>query len=758
MTIQQLIDTATRNQVFLEGLKTQSVRDFNKVFDDIDALTKSTLQALGVDKLSDMQRIQFENMLTQLRTAHLELLNESVDHSLEHMAAVAKFETEFEAKSLKSVMTPEGRQQVKDSIPGKAYQEALERPVQATGQLLEPLVRDFAERAVDTINNKVRTGYDQGRTTQQIIRDVIGTPNLRNKDGVTDVTRRQAATVVRTSLQHVANTARQVTWEENSDLVLGVVWVSTLDGRTTAQCRSLDHHHFKLDEGPRPPIHPNCRSTTAPDLDPAFDFLDEGATRSSEGGYVDQKTTYYDWLQQQDAAYQDEVLGKTRGKLFRDGGLTTQQFSDLQLDKSWKPITLEQMRQIEPLAFQRAGLTGSTTIEELSGFSGSVGLPGRPKDGTKGSQVWDLADTFTKDNSRTPTRQELLDLGRQAGLTDSTIGQHFSLWRTATDKARGLVPPPVDDAANNKAVNIAIDHITPPAPETRVKTGQEKWDDIKTAIDGYMSAGPKALSGHAVDNDNLKAYSDALTRYYDKAGNADGTINIFGLTHEELYNLGNYLKEYKDLSGVDFVIAEHRLESPKIAIHKLLETVNAPEKHLPVTASTSLTAQNIKDAQDAQDWLSRVVADKYKTPVTVDIAANGPSIVGAYYNRPTLSAYISADTPTKIVVHELAHHIEYEGGQTMRDNFASWLATRQGNGVRYQYTTQAGYEDCKVFDDEFVKRGGTAYTSRLYYDGTRVSATEVLSTGAERLFADPVDFYRRDPEHFELTVRALMDL
>lgn len=756
MIVKQLIDTATRNQVFLEGLKTQSVRDFNTVFDQLDGLTKATLDALNVDKLSELDRIKFESMLSDLRAAHLQLLDESIDHSLEHMGEVAKFETEFEAKSLRSVMTKEGRDAVKDSPPGKAYQEALARPVQATGQLLEPFVKDFADGAVTLINNKIRTGYEQGLTTQQIVKGVVGSPQVQYKDGVTAVTRRQAATIVRTGIQHVANTARQVTWEENSDLVTGVIWVSTLDSRTSSVCRTLDHKHFKLTEGPRPPVHPNCRSTTAPDLDPAFDFLDEGATRSSEKGYVDQKLTYYDWLGTQDEDYQDAVLGPTRGKLFRDGGLTAEQFADLQLDKSFQPITLAQMRELEPLAFQRAGLSERLTMDDLGpALETSVGLPGRPKDGTKGSKVWDLADQFQKDNDRTPTRQELLDVGRQNSLTDSTIGQHYTLWRQATDKARGLVPPPVDDAAQNKLVETASNAITPPVPKPQ-KTGQEKWEDIKTAIDGYFKAAPKAASGHAVDDSLLELYQTQLTKLYDKAGNADGTINIAALTEEEAYTLGNYLADFKQVSGVNFVVAEHRSDKVKQQIHALLEQVNEPTLHLPVTASTSLSQENITRANDAQDFLSRVVADKYKQPINVDVATTN---VAAYYDRNTKTAHVSSDTETKIHVHEMAHHLEYEAGEPLLDKFAAWLKTRQGTEARYQYTTQAGYEDCLVFNDEFVKRGGTAYASRIYYDSNgKLSATEVLSTGAERLFIDPVDFFRRDPEHFEITIRALMDL
>lgn len=357
MTPHQLIDTASRHQVYLEGLKTGIVRDFNKVFDFINIATNDVLRALQVDVLSDLQRTELEKLLTELRDQHTILMDKQIDSFLGQMPAVADYESKFEARALASVMVGKGKKRIKTPPAEKAFREANKRPVQATGELLEHLVRDFATRAVTRINNVVRIGYEQGLTVPQIVSAIRGTKALRFKDGVTEVTRRQASTVVRTAVQHVASTARQVTWEKNSDLVQGVEWVSTLDGRTTTQCRSLDGKKFKLDEGPRPPIHANCRSTTAPDLDPAFDFLDEGATRSAAGGPVDANQTYYAWLKSQDSAFQDSVIGPTRGKLLRDGGLTSEQFAALQLDKNWQPLTLDEMKKLEPLAFQRAGLT-----------------------------------------------------------------------------------------------------------------------------------------------------------------------------------------------------------------------------------------------------------------------------------------------------------------------------------------------------------------------------------------------------------------
>ena len=91
----------------------------------------------------------------------------------------------------------------------------------------------------------------------------------------------------------------------------------------------------------------NCRSSTAPKLSPEFDIFDEGATRASKGAdggkQVAADTTYYDWLKRQPASYQDEVLGKTKGLIFRNSGLTPEQFRAITVDDLGRPLTLEEM-------------------------------------------------------------------------------------------------------------------------------------------------------------------------------------------------------------------------------------------------------------------------------------------------------------------------------------------------------------------------------------------------------------------------------
>lgn len=101
----------------------------------------------------------------------------------------------------------------------------------------------------------------------------------------------------------------------------------------------------------------NCRSSTVPVLkswrELGFDVDDapEGV-RASMDGQVAESTTYSDWLKRQPASVQDEALGKTKGALFRRGGLPLEKFTD----RTGAELNLEQLRERYAEAFAKAGV------------------------------------------------------------------------------------------------------------------------------------------------------------------------------------------------------------------------------------------------------------------------------------------------------------------------------------------------------------------------------------------------------------------
>lgn len=348
------VDLAIKRQVMLERIKSGQVRDFAGTIKDLEKVIRQTLFSLE-EEVGEMSRTKLNGLLSQLQADQAAVFKTGTAALTKDLGDISALYMAQELTDLERTVDLRGTKL--DSFTKKEiFAEVIKRPLTTDGQLLEPWIKNFSGREVVRVNNAIRAGHSQGLTNQQMVQHLVGTKALNYKDGILETTRRNASTVVRTSVQHAASAARQETWEANKDVIDKYQYLATLDRVTSTQCRALDRQTFDFGQGPVPPIHPNCRSTTIPVLNEKYNFLSEGRTRSAEGGPVSANESYYDWLKEQPAGVQNEVLGPTRAKLFQDGGMTAERFRKLQFDKNFEPMTLDEMRAIEPEAFKRAGI------------------------------------------------------------------------------------------------------------------------------------------------------------------------------------------------------------------------------------------------------------------------------------------------------------------------------------------------------------------------------------------------------------------
>jgi len=357
--IEQLVEQSTRHQVYIERLKSGEANQFAAFLQQID---RSIRRRLADKDLTEFSRARLERLLVSVESDISAIFNKHWDQLSGNLIDLASYEAGFEARSLDAV----GAGAFEAVIPASAqvWAAVTVAPLSVRGadggKLLEPFIKDWSANEIKRVSGAIRQGYFEGMTTSRILQMVRGTRANGFRDGILAITSRNAETVVRTAVQHVASIARQETWKENADIVKGVRWSSTLDSRTSQTCRSLDGRIFPVDKGPRPPIHPNCRSSTTAVLADKFAFLNDNATRFSRGEngveFIDANETYYSWLKRQPAEFQNQALGPARAKLLRDGGLSSERFAELNLGRQFKPLNLDEMRRIEPTAFERAGI------------------------------------------------------------------------------------------------------------------------------------------------------------------------------------------------------------------------------------------------------------------------------------------------------------------------------------------------------------------------------------------------------------------
>lgn len=349
---EQLIEQATRHAAHLERLKSHEVKMLREILGDIEG---DIMARLARQDISAWSRKRMTKQLSVIGRMINERFGKDMIPALRaSIRDLAEYEAGFEIRSLRNVVKYDFDLPAPAQIMSAVTTAPLSVRTLQEGMLLEEFLEEWTPRQIRRVEHHIRAGFAAGRTTPQVLSAM--------RAEMLPSSQREMETIARTGLQHAAATAREATWRANSDIIKRVRWVSTLDSRTSPQCMSLDGTLFPIDQGPRPPIHPNCRSTTVAALDERFDFLDEGATRVSRDpttgkvGSVDAKQTYYDWLKKQPTNVQNSIIGPTRGKLMRDGGISSERFAELQLGKRFEPLTLAEMRELEPVAFERAGV------------------------------------------------------------------------------------------------------------------------------------------------------------------------------------------------------------------------------------------------------------------------------------------------------------------------------------------------------------------------------------------------------------------
>ena len=357
---QAIFDATIRHAVVLEKLKVGEVGKFAPFLKEID---RSIRERLTQSDLTEYNVKRLEALLKEVDSLLLAIFERFSAQLNLDLIDIANYEAEFEATSLARTVPIGLSLDVVAPTAAAIRTAVLTNPLSVRGtgggKLLKAFIKGWTNAERERVTGMIRQGFFEGQTNFQVIRNIRGTKAAGYKDGILATTNRNASTVVHTAIQHVSSQARMEVAKANTDVVLEIQMIATLDSKTSQLCRSMDKRKFPVDAGPRPPFHPNCRTTFILLTNLSKMFI-KGATRASVGADGGQQVwadlDYYHWLQQQPTAFQTEALGPVRAKLFREGGLSVERFAELQLDRNFIPLTLAQMRKLEPLAFEQADI------------------------------------------------------------------------------------------------------------------------------------------------------------------------------------------------------------------------------------------------------------------------------------------------------------------------------------------------------------------------------------------------------------------
>jgi SPP1 gp7 family putative phage head morphogenesis protein len=343
--VEDLIDAITRHQIFVQRYAAGREKE---VAEEVDAFIEKIIQTLEKDDITQYSQVRLELLLSELREESDRLHSEAEERLIAEILSFGKYEAEFSRKMLQ-----------------ESVSEPLQEPLEAilNGSILTTAMT-LGVGQIYTFRSLLRTFREKKRTQLiQTVKDAVtirsGIKELTNAvNSLGDLTKSQYASIIRTGINHVSIQARNVVMKENDNVFTGYEWVSVLDARTSLVCMSRDGKIYPFDDkSPKPPAHFGCRSSIVPVINPAFDIQsDKKGTRPAVGPkgsqQVGEDTVYEAWLKRQPYSFQIEVLGPSRARLFREGRLSIGRF----VDDTGKTLTLDELRRLEPLAFERAGI------------------------------------------------------------------------------------------------------------------------------------------------------------------------------------------------------------------------------------------------------------------------------------------------------------------------------------------------------------------------------------------------------------------
>lgn len=320
----------------------------NQVLPFLNELADFYRQRILAEDLTVRNKKRFKDMLRDIEQKTKEVTEAYTEIMLTELKEFGQLEAAFAVDSAQSVLT--GNVLLSSSDNQRLWAAVRNEPMligkDFAGIDFEKFTKSFSESEIKKMGEIIRGGYFTGLTNQEMIMAMTGKKVGKNfVGGQLEITRNAADYVVRTSINHIATQSRLSVYDDNDDIISGYRIIATLDFRTSATCRSFDQKIVKNTDKykPHPPFHPRCRTTVIPELiERPLD--NSGFTRPSKfDGEVPASTQYYEALKSASPEKQNEVLGKVRGEMFRNSGLSVEKFRSLMTDRMGDPLTLSEM-------------------------------------------------------------------------------------------------------------------------------------------------------------------------------------------------------------------------------------------------------------------------------------------------------------------------------------------------------------------------------------------------------------------------------
>lgn len=224
----QLRDIAIAHQHMVEQFKTTEVRKVIRLLNQMESDLKDLLaKKSGVTNWTRNRQKVLLAQVQELQKVYHAQINATVNGGLKdfggveattYLAEIATIVSPYNINISLNAITPE-------KVWATAKRNKMMFP-DGTTFTLSQMLKTFEINDITRTKQAIEQGFILGETLPEIQRKIFST------GGKFNLTKRNAETIVRTGVSHLGNTARDLTYSNNTDIVKGYQWVSTLDERT----------------------------------------------------------------------------------------------------------------------------------------------------------------------------------------------------------------------------------------------------------------------------------------------------------------------------------------------------------------------------------------------------------------------------------------------------------------------------------------------------------------------------------------------
>ena len=302
----------------------------------------------------------------------------------------------------------------------------------------------------------------------------------------------------------------------------------------------------------------------------------------------------------------------------------------------------------------------------------------------------------------------------------------------------------------------------------REQIAKRLWDDfaqrrdavLKPLIDRVKAAEDRYFA--TLTQDDFRAWDDAAEAY--KKARASwvpgGMLYKAAIKEIQRKKEQSWAKTYRD--SIRFLALDGMVVPRDKRGTVAISMVHIDSLHI-TPAKPKKISPNVQQGLD----LARSIVAADKLPPSLGIHVLQDSSARAFHRLGNIK--VSSTSTPGTIAHELAHAIEYNRPDILRQSAAFLYDRAQGEQpkkLKSLYPSSNYRPQEMAMEDKWAEKGGNAYTGKLYCPGyyasmgrdqfiSSVRGSEILSMGIQRMLESPVEFQRNDPDFYQFIKKQL---